>query len=1125
MKTKLNYQIYIGFSFALFLVFAVGASSYFGLERQSEDAKWVTHTYKVQSHADRVLKTLIDMETGRRGYRATKQESFLEPYKKGLTDLPPLINELKAAVVDSTNKRTIPELENAIDSALQFWRSLDDGVVNTSEALTNTTIEKQKVDKVRAVVNKIFERQKVLLEHRSNDSEQALADARAILLFGTFVILIVVIALMFFILKEFRNRKIAEQEAKDNYKKVVQLNAESDKHNWMLRGVGVVNDSLQGSNSLQQLCTSLTDSIIKYTGNVAGAIYVLSNDKQTLVLEATSGVNKPGKREYKINESPAGLASKGKDIVISNNIPIDYANIESAIVKGQPAQATYIPLWMGDDLKGVIEIFSWSSFTDEQLNLFRSIGNNIAIAINAAQARAEAKALLEEVQHQKEILESQQEELRQTNEELSKQAEELQASEEELRVQEEELRQINAELEEKNEAVVTSMRALDIKAKELEQTSRYKSEFLANMSHELRTPLNSILILAKLLSDNQPKNLSPKQIEYASIIHKAGNDLLQLINDILDLSKIEAGKVILEIEETSISDIATDVSLTFQALAQQKKVDFQTNIDPSLPATLQTDKQRLEQVIKNLLSNAFKFTPEDGKVTLDFKKESDNLIGISVKDTGIGISSEKQHLIFEAFQQADGSTSRKYGGTGLGLSISRELMQLLGGKIDLQSQLGKGSEFRLILPMRKGESLSSAPVSSNEIIAEKISKQSKVKDDRKEMKQGVKSMLIVEDDETFATILRDYAKSKGYQTIVAMAGDEGLHYAFEYKPSAIILDMQLPEMDGGSLLQKLKADKRTKNIPVHIISASINKSMVPSEAIAWLEKPVSEADLEKAFSKIQEVLHANLKKILLYSNDASMVDEVRHLLQHNENIDIDYVNSLKDIRTKCDEIDCDCIIIDMGKDVEKELKNIHAIKQSLGSSTIPFIICIDKDISASIEMELKKLSDVVIRTSSSSNQRLLEELDLFLYKVQETGNGRLKELASGETHLNELAGKKILLADDDMRNVFSLNAALEMHDMTVVTASDGKEAVDILKQEKDIDLVLMDIMMPEMDGYEAIKYIRKEMNLKKLPIIALTAKAMSDDREKAIRAGASDYITKPVDLPKLLSLMRVWISQ
>ncbi|HSU49094.1 MAG TPA: response regulator, partial [Segetibacter sp.] len=699
-------------------------------------------------------------------------------------------------------------------------------------------------------------------------------------------------------------------------------------------------------------------------------------------------------------------------------------------------------------------------------------------------------------------------------------------------VQEEELRQINAELKEKNVTIENAGRSLERKALELEESSKYKSEFLANMSHELRTPLNSVLILGKLLAENRDNNLTEKQVAHAKIIYKSGSDLLQLINDILDLSKIEAGKVDLHIEDVSIKTIAFDVEQLFSVVAEEKGINYVVEMQDPLPEKIKTDKQKVEQVLNNLLSNAFKFTSEKGTVSVRFKTVNENhvdFLSISVSDTGIGIPSEKQKVIFEAFQQADGSTNRKYGGTGLGLSITKELIRILKGRVELQSQEFKGSTFTIYIPTDVESVIDSFKVDAEASVTSNVShtaiEQTLVSDDRGSTSQEDNVMLIIEDDKDFAVLLKEFAKNNGFKSIVALSGDEGLYCAREYKPSAIILDMHLPGIDGLTLLKMFKEDENLKHIPVHIISASENINTLSSGALAYLKKPIEKSELDNAFTLIREYLKSTIKRVLIISEN-NLKEEITQALSDEKNFDVvcDTAHSPEEGLQKLDEVKYDCIIADIGENIEAGIEKLAVLNARLHPHHIPTIIYLDTDITSADELEMKRIADVVVRKSSLSNKRLLDELELFLYKVQEKKNFPDLKLSKPVSLDITLSNKKVLLVDDDMRNIFALSAALESQQMEVVTASDGKEAIDALKEDKSIDIVLMDVMMPLMDGYEAIEFIRNEMKLTRLPIIALTAKAMAGDREKCLEAGASDYISKPVDVHKLSSLMRVWLS-
>jgi PAS domain S-box-containing protein len=736
------------------------------------------------------------------------------------------------------------------------------------------------------------------------------------------------------------------------------------------------------------------------------------------------------------------------------------------------------------------------------------------------------------LQGNKEELESQQEELRQINDELTQQTEELKASEEELKTQEEELRQTNAEMEEKTELVERASRALAQKAEELEVSSKYKSEFLANMSHELRTPLNSVLILAKMLQENKLNNLNEKQVQYAKIIHKSGNDLLSLINDILDLSKIEAGKIDILFEEVKIAEIAEDMEQLFTVLANEKKITFSIVFQNHIARTIITDRQRIGQVIKNLLSNAFKFTHEGGEVTLAFTMEHDRL-SIAVADSGIGIPPDKQLLIFEAFQQADGSTSRKFGGTGLGLSISKELIKRLHGEIQVSSVVNEGSIFTLLLPLQTsgatdGKNSSGGGTVQQDIVYDptKVKEQQLIADDRDKTESGGQFILIIEDDPVFANHVKDFAHEKGYKTIIAISGDEGLFYAKKYKPSAIILDLGLPVIDGRNILRILKADAALKDIPVHIVTADNNAGIPVGDIENYFQKPLRDNDLEQAFSEIESYIKEKYKNLLLVlPGEPATRNMFAHLFSEKKTgVVFEIVNTYENAMKILHQKSFDCIIADIGTNIKDGIARLHDFK-NIAHTQAYIITCLEGDISTHDEKELKLCSDSIIRKSTHLTNRLLDEVALFLHKIKNKQNVAVPQQYSDKGLDKSLVGKKVLLADDDMRNIFSVTALLEEHGMEVITAEHGREAIELLSQNSDVDIILMDIMMPEMDGYEAMQHIRAEKRYKKIPIIALTAKAMSGDREKCLEAGASDYITKPIDGSKLFSLMSVWLSQ
>ncbi|WP_420600908.1 response regulator [Flagellimonas sp.] len=789
----------------------------------------------------------------------------------------------------------------------------------------------------------------------------------------------------------------------------------------------------------------------------------------------------------------------------------------------------------------------------------------------------EQKKIQFEVQKQKEIVEAQEEELRVSNEELTKQANQLQASEEELRQQQEELEKANVMLEEKaqqleeqhrytvekNAALEQAQTALVIKTEELEKSGKYKSEFLANMSHELRTPLNSVIILSKLLQDNKTDNLTEKQIEFAQIINKSGEDLLSLINEVLDLAKVESGKIELEIEPHDLRSYAKESQKTFIAIAEDKNVNFVLDVDDSLPETFCTDKQRLNQVVKNLLSNAFKFTDQKGTVTLAFKNsktlskftsptllKSEQVLQIAVTDTGIGIAPEKLESVFEAFVQEDGTTQRKYGGTGLGLSISKELVKLLGGEIFVESEIGKGSTFTLFLPFVGEEVSESKPSTKNtdeenptstvepestlkddvveELVETKAGKkvsnkklEAVIADDRDLLVEGDKTLLVVEDDLQFAKVLLDQARENGFKVLVANQGDKALEHVEEYLPNAIILDMQLPVMDGWTVLKKLKANEKYAHIPVHVISG-IDKTKLGLElgAVEYLVKPIALDTLERTFSNISKTISGtDMKKVLIIEDDESNNKALQEMVKSKQ-LEAVAAKNAKDARKLFKTEHPDLVVLDLGLPDIDGIELLEELKMQ--KKEVPVIVFTGRELTKKElkQIERHKDTSVVLKTTRSYD-RLSEETELFMNMLNSTQTDYKvlppKEFASEDI----IKGKRILIVDDDMRNIYALETVLEEEQVEVTIATNGEEAVDEVKNGE-FDAVLMDIMMPVMDGYEATKKIR-ELGHKKLPIIALTAKAMKGDREKCLEAGVSDYMSKPLDVEKLLSLLRVWL--
>lgn len=731
-------------------------------------------------------------------------------------------------------------------------------------------------------------------------------------------------------------------------------------------------------------------------------------------------------------------------------------------------------------------------------------------------------------------LQHQQAELEQSNEELEEQTKILKEQQEELQVANEELEEQAQIVEQKNRDLEVARTDIELKANQLEITSKYKSEFLANMSHELRTPLNSLLILANDLFKNGDGNLTEEQVESAEIISKSGYDLLNLINEILDLSKIESGKMELNVKDCKISEIGNDLKRNFKRYAEEKGLIFTVNATSDIEEEIiHTDRQRLDQILKNLISNALKFT-EKGGVEVAFSKDAGGQLHIAVKDSGIGIPKDKQNLIFEAFQQIEGGTSRKYGGTGLGLSISRELSKLLGGKITLQSEEGKGSVFTLIIPVDIVNKTEESKVNRQEeekreyksIDNEEFIGYPSLDDDRESVVENDNVLLIIEDDLRFAQILAGQAKNKKFRFLSAATGEDGLKLASEFRPDAIILDIDLPGMNGHEVLAELKRNPDLRHIPVHIMSVN-EKTLDPirSGAIEYLTKPVSKEDLDLAFGRIEDFVSRKMKNLLILEDDDGLRKSIVKLIG-NGDVQCFEANSGKQAMTLIEDQKIDCIVLDLGLPDMNGFEFVKLLEKKLNNRVPPIVIYTGKELTKAENLELRQYAESIIIKGVKSEERLLDETALFLHRtVRNLPKQKQHMIADLYDNEKVFSGKRILLVDDDMRNIFALSKVLRERGLEVIKTDNGKSAIELLENDSYIDLVLMDIMMPEMDGYECMKEIRKRQNLSGVPIIALTAKAMKEDRQKCIDAGANDYITKPVDVEKLLSLMRIWMSK
>ncbi|MHB0990462.1 MAG: HAMP domain-containing protein [Burkholderiales bacterium] len=950
-----------------------------------------------------------------------------------------------------------------------------------------------------------------------------------------------------------------------NLKDTTDKNTEQD---WLKTNLARFTRMLQGQREILTVYKLILSELAPLVNASHGVFYGMQGEKEEarLVLQASYAYKerKNLSKQFRLGEGLIGECALEKERILITNVPGDYVQINSGLGHATPLNIVVLPVMFEEETKAVIELASFQRFSPTHLTFLEQLTESIGIVLNSIEANSRTETLLQQSQKMAMELQNQQEELQQTNEEL----------EEKARL----LADQNAAVERKNQEVEIAKQSLEEKAAQLSQTSKYKSEFLANMSHELRTPLNSLLLLSQQLRDNPEQNLTEKQVEYARTIFASGNDLLNLINDILDLSKIESGTVTADIGEVPVSELAGFVEQTFRHIAEDKKLEFLVELDNESLPVIYSDERRVKQILKNLLSNAFKFTAQGhvilkiGPVTHGWNRDNSSLnnaetvLAFAVSDSGIGIETEKQRVIFEAFQQADGTTSRKYGGTGLGLAISRELARLLGGEIVLQSTPGKGSVFILYLPQRyQGETVTNAysraqgnngfvPVAGEVSLSRTEARNSllrpstlemevsaavpgdnheftplvlvteSLEDDRATIQPGDRLILIVEDDPAFAGMLRDFAHERGFKALIAMQGHTAMMLARQYRPDAITLDIQLPDMSGWAILDNLKHEAATRHIPVHIISAEgEDERSRKLGALAWIPKPVNSTDLHKSFARMEDFLARKMKNLLVVEDQPEERNRIVELIG-NEDVNITTAATGAEALEALKQTRFDCMVLDLELPDTNGFAVIEEIKKDLSLRTLPIIVYTARDLTQAEETRLKKVIKSVIVKDVRSPERLLDEVTLFLHQV-EADLPEFKRRILEQVRKTDpmLAGKKILIVDDDVRNIFSLTAVLERHRMEVYSAENGKDAINLLKKSPNIEMVLMDVMMPEMDGYETMREIRKIPRFRNLPIISLTAKAMKGDRKKCIEAGASDYITKPVNTEQLLSLLRVWL--
>ncbi|MCW3127454.1 MAG: histidine kinase [Bacteroidetes bacterium] len=1128
MKFTLDKKILAGFIACCLLLLIVAVISFRNSEKFLATNYWVNHTHQVLYEMEQVLQYSVDAETGERGYIITGEPVYLEPFNNAKSKMKEhMAKALEMTADNPTQQKNLKELSVKVDDHVSYLENSIDlrkkKGFSEAEKLLAEGEGKRKLDEIRNRVADAKSIENTLLLEREKTSQQDAQGFTIVFIVLLLVIAIVLITVYFIINANLKALRVAELE--------------SENKNWNLTGSGELTLNMQGNKTAAQLSQIIITYLCKYLNAQIGAIYLIEEDEAHLKLEAGHALDKRKweSNVIRIGEGIVGQSAAEGKIVMLNDIPKEYFNLHSGFGEIVPHHIIAAPFIFEDKVLGVVEIGSITGFSKLQKDFLPIVLSNIAIGIASAQAREKMRILLEETQRQSEELQTQQEELRQLNEELEEQSQNLKQQQEELQMTNEELEEQTQNLEAKNKEVEAASLDIEQKTRQLEISSRYKSEFLANMSHELRTPLNSLLILSKDLADNKSKNLTAVQVESAEIINKSGMDLLGLINEVLDLSKIEAGKMTLDLERLDLKEFVKDLNRDFKHQTENKGLKLNMTIEPGVPDAIRTDAKRLDQIVKNLMSNAIKFTSK-GSISVIIQKSDEEHIAISVKDTGIGVAPDKQMAIFEAFHQGDGSTSRKYGGTGLGLSISRELSRLLGGQIKLTSKVGEGSTFTLIVPVEiKEENAMNLSHVRQEGLGRPVpvfEKQSNlyghptIADDRDSISEGDKIVLVIEDDLKFANILLKQAHTKGFKCLSASTGEDGLALAEQYKPNAIILDIDLPGIDGHQVLAELKSNPSTRHIPVHIMSVD-ERSMSPIKegAIEYLTKPINKNDLEEAFNRIENFIERKMRNLLIVEDDDNSRKVIK-LLIGNGDVKTFEAGSGAEALAAYEANRIDCIVLDLGLPDMSGFELIKQLEKVKDGTMPPIIIYTGKELSKAENDELQKYAETIIIKGVKSEERLLDETALFLHRtISSMPAAKQKIIAGLYDRESTFVNKRILLVDDDMRNVFALSKVLKERGMEISKAENGLIALDILNKQPSFDLVLMDIMMPEMDGYETMRNIRAQIQFSKLPIIALTAKAMKDDKQKCIDAGANDYITKPVDVERLLSLMRVWLSK
>ncbi len=1120
----------IGVGIALVFFVITGGLSYSNLQVIKADNDRIVHSHEVIVALDALLSATQDAETGQRGFLLTGNEKYLQPYQAARSQIDAQLKRIAALTSDNrTQQLNLSQLRPHVGAKLAELRETIDlrRTQGSAAALAVVSTDRGKLemDAIRAQLDVMGREETRLRTLRLAEMDAA---ARTATISGVLAaVLGMVLTLIVGVLLHRAALARRRQE-------------------WLTRGQVGLSEAMLGDKTVQQLGDSILDFLAPYLGAQAGILFKGHGGN----FERAAQLGVPGEAEvpvhFTLREGLLGRAAAEERILVLDDVPDGYISFGSAFGRHAPRHLLIAPFTADGIVNAVVEFGFLQPVDAPARLLLEQVAATVGVALRSARYRTELQNLLEETQRQSEELQVQSEELRVSNEELEEQGRALKEQQVRLEQQQVELEQTNSQLEEQAQLLETqrdnlarSAASIELKAQELEQASQYKSDFLANMSHELRTPLNSLLILSKLLGDNPDSNLSPEQVQFAKTIESSGNDLLTLINDILDLSKIEAGHIEIRPEPVAFQRLAADLHRTFDPVASERALGFAIEIAETVPPRFTSDRQRLEQILKNLLSNAFKFT-SSGEVRLLVELGDAATVRLAVSDTGIGISPEQHAAIFEAFRQADGAINRRYGGTGLGLSISRELARLLGGAITLASEPGKGSTFTVTLPLdfdpaavepRQVPASTPALPAGPGAAARATMRSFEVADDRDHLEPSRRVLLVVEDDEAFAAIVRDLSRDAGFQSLVAGTAEEALELAQRFRPSAIVLDVGLPDQSGLAVLDRLKRDDVTRHIPIHVVSAADHAQTALSlGAMGYLVKPVKREEIVQALEALESQLTRTMRRVLIVEDDAVQLAAVSKLLKSSE-VETIGARSAGECLALLKEQTFDCMILDLSLPDASGFSLLETLSAEGDYAFPPVIVYTGHDLSAQEEQTLRRYSSSIIIKGAKSPERLLDEVSLFLHQVvADLPVEQQKMIHAARNRDAVLEGRRILIVEDDVRNVYSLSNILEPRGAIVEIARNGEEAVDLLTRQGDgdgptIDLVLMDVMMPVMDGLDATRTIRLDPRFAKLPIIMLTAKAMPDDQERCLAAGANDYMSKPIDVDRLLSLVRVWMPR